>query len=204
MRPSPCSTRKRALGLQARDWLDRHRRMVAWNKAVLINTAAGYRAFLAQYPDSDLTPTARKLEERLRNRPNFVAAVAAAGGAPAASGAAAGRDQRLAQRPDLPVHHAGRRRAGQEGRQAEKARRAGSVRSASSASRRDAITIAMMTTCAIAVRRRVTIMCRIEGRPSASASAADLEEAAAATVAAIRAGGEITEPPLATGLRGLH
>jgi uncharacterized caspase-like protein len=63
-------------GLQVRDWLDRHRRMVAWNNAVIINTAAGYRAFLAQYPDSDLTATARKLEERLRNRPNAVAAVA--------------------------------------------------------------------------------------------------------------------------------
>jgi uncharacterized caspase-like protein len=64
-------------GLQARDWLARRRRMVAWNSAVIINTAAGYRAFLAQYPDSDLTATARKLEERLRNRPN-TAPVAAA------------------------------------------------------------------------------------------------------------------------------
>src|SRR5262245_44835376 len=64
-------------GLQAKDWLDRHRRMVAWNKAVLINTASGYSAFLAQYPDSDLTITARKLIERLRYRPEFVAAVAA-------------------------------------------------------------------------------------------------------------------------------
>ena len=63
-------------GLLARDWLDRHRRMVAWNNAVIINTAAGYRAFLAQFPDSDLTATARKLEERLRNRPETAAAVA--------------------------------------------------------------------------------------------------------------------------------
>jgi hypothetical protein len=77
------------LGLQARDWLDRHRRMKAWNNAVLLNTAAGYRDFIAQYPNSDLTPTARKLEERQRNRPNFVAAVATGGGAPNASGAAA-------------------------------------------------------------------------------------------------------------------
>ena len=37
----------------------------------LINTAAGYRAFLAKFPDSDLTATARKLEERLRNRPDL-------------------------------------------------------------------------------------------------------------------------------------
>ena len=57
-------------GPRAREWLDRHRRMVAWNQAVILNTAAGYRAFLARYPDSDLTATARKLEDRLRNRPN--------------------------------------------------------------------------------------------------------------------------------------
>ncbi|HEY0849661.1 MAG TPA: caspase family protein [Bradyrhizobium sp.] len=63
-------------GLQARDWLSRHRRMVAWNRAVLINTAAGYSAFVAQYPESDLTITARRMIERLRYRPEFVAAVA--------------------------------------------------------------------------------------------------------------------------------
>lgn len=70
-------------GLQARDWLDRHRRMVAWNNAVLINTAAAYRGFLAQFPDSDLTATARKLEERLRNRPGVAAVVAAPVSVPA-------------------------------------------------------------------------------------------------------------------------
>jgi uncharacterized caspase-like protein len=64
-------------GLQARDWLDRHRRMVAWNNAIIINTAAGYRAFIAQYPDSDLVATARKLEERLRYRPTLAPLVAA-------------------------------------------------------------------------------------------------------------------------------
>ncbi len=63
-------------GLQARDWLDRHRRMVAWNNAVLVNTAAAYRAFLVQYPDSDLTATARKMIERLRNRPDNTVAAA--------------------------------------------------------------------------------------------------------------------------------
>jgi len=67
---------------RARTWLERHLRMIAWNKAVLENTAAGYRAFLAAYPDSDLTPTARKLEERLRNRLEFVNSVA---GTPMAS-----------------------------------------------------------------------------------------------------------------------
>ncbi len=68
-------------GAQAREWLDRHRRMVAWNNAVILNTAAAYRAFMAEYPDSDLTATARKLEERLRNRPNFAASLAAVNGA---------------------------------------------------------------------------------------------------------------------------
>ena len=43
------------LGRLAREWLDRHLRMVAWNNAVLLNTSAGYRAFLAKFPDSDLT-----------------------------------------------------------------------------------------------------------------------------------------------------
>jgi Caspase domain len=76
-------------GPQAREWLDRHRRMVAWNIAVITNTAAGYRAFLAQYPDSDLSATARKLEERLRNRLNFTTAIAAiVGGAPGGAGSA--------------------------------------------------------------------------------------------------------------------
>ena len=70
-----------ALGRLARDWLVRHRRMVAWNDAVLINTASGYRSFLAKFPDSDLSATARKLELRLRNRPEFTPAVAAANAA---------------------------------------------------------------------------------------------------------------------------
>jgi uncharacterized caspase-like protein len=75
-------------GPQAREWLDRHRRMVAWNNAVIINTAAAYRAFLLQYPDSDLTATARKLEDRLRNRPNIAGSLAlAVGGAPNAPAA---------------------------------------------------------------------------------------------------------------------
>jgi hypothetical protein len=69
------------LGLLARDWLNRHIRMVAWNNAVIINTAASYRGFLAKFPDSDLTATARKLEERLRNRPDIAPVVAGTGAA---------------------------------------------------------------------------------------------------------------------------
>jgi hypothetical protein len=65
-------------GPEARTWLDLHRRMVAWNEAVLLNTAGSYRAFLAKYPDSDLTPTVRRLIERLRNRPSPLPVIAAA------------------------------------------------------------------------------------------------------------------------------
>ena len=65
-------------GPQAREWLDRHYRLAAWHTAVLTNTAAGYRAFLAQFPDSDLTITARRLEERTRDRPAVASALALA------------------------------------------------------------------------------------------------------------------------------
>jgi caspase domain-containing protein len=70
--------------LEARTWLDLHRRMAAWNEAVLINTAVSYRGFLADYPQSDLTATAYRLIERLNNRPTVAPVVAAAVGAPAA------------------------------------------------------------------------------------------------------------------------
>jgi Caspase domain len=89
---------------QARLWLDRHRRMVAWNNAVIINTAAAYRGFLAQYPDSDLTATARKLEERLRNRPSPVATVAAvAGGTPNLTNASLAAPTCPCNAPALPL-----------------------------------------------------------------------------------------------------
>ena len=53
------------------------RRMLAWNQAVTINTAASYRAFVAEYSDSDLAATARKLVARLRYKPNAMPAVIA-------------------------------------------------------------------------------------------------------------------------------
>jgi hypothetical protein len=74
-------------GPETRQWLDRHRRMVAWNEAVLLNTVAAYRAFLVQYPDSDLTATARKLIERLRYRPSPLPVIAAAVSGPSNAGA---------------------------------------------------------------------------------------------------------------------
>ena len=89
-------------GPQARQWLDRHRRMVAWNNAVITNTAAGYHGFLALYPDSDLTATAHRLEDRLRNRPGVAAAVAlAVGGSPSAAGSSGGA---AAATPNPPVN----------------------------------------------------------------------------------------------------
>ena len=147
-------------GLQARDWLDRHRRMTAWKNAIIINTAAGYRAFIAQYPDSDLVPTARKLEERLRYRPNLVAANAA-----------------------LPVQNASlaptcscstrrrRRRNRSRRRSMRRSRRSIPIRpSAPTASRRSACTRPRMKSWSSAARRR-RITSRRPARRSASVSA---------------------------------
>ena len=63
-------------GPEARDWLDRHYRMVAWNIAVITNTVSSYETFLAKYPDSEQTVTARSLIERVRNKPEPTATAA--------------------------------------------------------------------------------------------------------------------------------
>jgi uncharacterized caspase-like protein len=62
---------------EIREWVIRQRKMLAWNEAITINTAASYRAFLAQYPDTDLSLTARTLIERLRFKPAVLPQVAA-------------------------------------------------------------------------------------------------------------------------------
>jgi len=78
--------------------------MVAWNNAVIINTARIYRAFLLEYPDSDLTATARKLEVACATA-EYHRQPAAIGGAPnavqarSAPAATCASDQRLACRP---------------------------------------------------------------------------------------------------------
>ncbi len=87
----PYATRVRSI-------LDRRREMVAWSVAVNANTVGGFALFLASYPNSDLSATARKLQDRLRNRPQLANALAAAnaaapggggqGGSPATTGAA--------------------------------------------------------------------------------------------------------------------
>ena len=84
---------------EAHEWLILHRRMVAWNDAVLVNTAASYRAFLALYPDSDLAATARKLTERLRYRPGIMPAVMAATGVRPAAATHSRRHPDRASRP---------------------------------------------------------------------------------------------------------
>ncbi len=54
--------------MRARVQLERRYVMRSWATAVAINTASSYQAFLANYPDSDLAATARKLRERVLNR----------------------------------------------------------------------------------------------------------------------------------------
>ncbi|MBI5263596.1 MAG: caspase family protein [Bradyrhizobium sp.] len=64
--------------VRVRTLLERRYVMEAWATAVAINTAASYAAFLGTYPTGDLAATARKLQDRVRNRsfgaqPNTVA-----------------------------------------------------------------------------------------------------------------------------------
>ena len=68
------------------------------DRGVIVNTASSYRSFLTKFPDSDLTATARKLEQRLRNRPEIAPVVAGAGAARSrsrSSGGRAGRPSRV-------------------------------------------------------------------------------------------------------------
>ena len=58
---SPYTVRVRLLA-------DRRKEMIAWNIAVIVNTVASFRSFVVRYPGSDLAATARKLEDRIRNR----------------------------------------------------------------------------------------------------------------------------------------
>jgi hypothetical protein len=48
--------------------LDRRLMMLAWQEAVALNSAAGFAEFLARYPNSDLSATARRLQQRAQNR----------------------------------------------------------------------------------------------------------------------------------------
>ncbi|MCG2628686.1 caspase family protein [Bradyrhizobium sp. WYCCWR 13023] len=57
--------------------MERRRQMLAWDRAVAINTRASYEAYLANWDNSDLAATARRLLLRVQNR-NYVLPVAAA------------------------------------------------------------------------------------------------------------------------------
>lgn len=56
--------------------MERRRQMLAWDRAVAINTRASYEAYLANWDNSDLAATARRMLLRVQNR-NFVLPVAA-------------------------------------------------------------------------------------------------------------------------------
>jgi uncharacterized caspase-like protein len=53
---------------QMRSLLERRREMLAWENAVAVNTAASFETFLASYGNSDLSTTARRMQQRVLNR----------------------------------------------------------------------------------------------------------------------------------------
>ena len=68
-----------SLAPRVRSLLDRRREMMAWANAVAVNTGSAFATFLASYGTSDLAATARKLEERVRNRTLATSALASLG-----------------------------------------------------------------------------------------------------------------------------
>jgi uncharacterized caspase-like protein len=80
-------------GLRVKVFVERRKEMMAWNNAVLVNTAASFQDFLVAYPKSDLASTAFKLLDRVRNRSLLANAALPAGAGVAAlapSGGGAG------------------------------------------------------------------------------------------------------------------
>lgn len=63
------------LAAQVRAIIDRRQMMIAWLEAVTIGTPAAFEAFLARYPDSDLTVTAQRLLERAKARSSFARSI---------------------------------------------------------------------------------------------------------------------------------
>lgn len=64
--------------------LERRRQMLAWERATAINTRASFEAYLANWDNSDLAATARRLLLRVQNRNYVLPVVAAAPPAPIA------------------------------------------------------------------------------------------------------------------------
>ncbi len=56
------------LAVNLRAILDRRLMMLAWQEAVALGSEAAFAAFLARYPNSDLSATARRLQQRAQNR----------------------------------------------------------------------------------------------------------------------------------------
>jgi hypothetical protein len=56
------------LATNLRSILDRRLTMLAWQEAVALNSEAAFAAFLARYPNSDLSATARRLQQRAQSR----------------------------------------------------------------------------------------------------------------------------------------
>jgi hypothetical protein len=56
------------LAVNLRSILDRRLMMLAWQEAVALNSEAGFAAFLARYPNTDLSATARRLQQRAQSR----------------------------------------------------------------------------------------------------------------------------------------
>lgn len=83
--------------------IERRRQMIAWSEAVNANTAAAYRAFLAAFPYTDLTATAKKLLDRSLNKavnPALASAQNPPAGVPSGN---AGQPQQAAGTPNRSV-----------------------------------------------------------------------------------------------------
>ena len=63
------------LAVQVRSIFDRRLMMLAWLEAVSINTPAAFEAFLARFPDSDLSLTAQRLLDRAKVRSSFARSI---------------------------------------------------------------------------------------------------------------------------------
>jgi hypothetical protein len=64
--------------------VERRRQMLAWERATAINTRASFEAYLANWDNSDLAATARRLLLRVQNRNYVLPAAVAAAPAPVA------------------------------------------------------------------------------------------------------------------------
>ncbi|TQF29848.1 caspase family protein [Bradyrhizobium sp. UNPA324] len=84
--------------------LERRRQMLAWERATAINTRASFEAYLANWDNSDLAATARRLLLRVQNRNYGPPIVAAASPAPVAVAMAPTCPCSAPQAPATPVN----------------------------------------------------------------------------------------------------